>query len=64
MNLLRRLEILEDAILRQGGDPGYKLVMIKNDETSQDAIAREGLLDWPPDRIILISFVKAGPRLG
>ena len=45
MSLLRRLEILEDAMLRQGGDPGYKLVMMKEGEMPQDAIARSGLAD-------------------
>ncbi|SFH58850.1 hypothetical protein SAMN05216299_12730 [Nitrosospira sp. Nsp14] len=67
MSLLRRLEILEDAALRQGGDPGYKLVMIEDDEMPQEAIARSGLTNWPMDRILLISFVKANrklPRIG
>jgi hypothetical protein len=60
MSILSRVEKLEDAILRQGGDPGYKLVMIEDDETPQEAIARSGLANWAADRIILISFVKAG----
>ena len=59
MSLLRRLEILEDAMLRQGSDEGYQLVMMKEGEMAQVAIERFGLLDWSPDRIILISFVKA-----
>jgi hypothetical protein len=59
MSLLRRLKILEDAMLRQGGDEGYQLVMMKEGEMAEDAIERCGMLDWSPDRIILISFVKA-----
>ena len=59
MSLLSRVEKLEDAILRQGGDPGYKLVMVEDDETPQEAIVRSGLMDWSVDRILLISFVKA-----
>jgi len=41
MRILRRLEVLEDAVLRQGGEPGYKLLMVEDDEMSQDAIARK-----------------------
>ena len=62
MSLLRRLEILEDAVLRRGGDDGYELVMMKEGEMPQDAITRFGLTTWPADRIILISFVKAGQK--
>lgn len=67
MTLIRRLEKLEDATVRQEVDPGYKLVMVEEDEMPQDAIERAGLTDWPGGRIILISFVKAGqksPRTG
>jgi hypothetical protein len=60
MTTIRRLEKLEDAMMRQGGDDGYKLVILKDDEMPQDAIARVGLKSWPADRILLISFVKAG----
>ena len=62
MTIIRRLEKLEDAMLRQGDDNGYKLVMMDEGEMSQDAIARSGLTSWPADRIILISFVKAGQK--
>ena len=62
MSMLRRLEILEDAMMRQGGDDGYQLVMIKEGEMPQHAITRSGLTNWPADRIILISFVKAGQK--
>ncbi|WON74232.1 hypothetical protein [Nitrosospira sp. Is2] len=58
----RRLEKLEDAMLRENGGPGYKLVMVEDDEMPEDAIATAGLLDWPPDRIFLISFVKADQK--
>lgn len=61
MSLLRRLEILEDAMVRQEVDPGYKLVMVEENEMPRDAIMRSGLTTWPADRIILISFVKASP---
>ena len=60
MSLLRRLETLEDAMLRQGSDEGYQLVMMKEGEMLQDAITRSGLTTWRGHRIILISFVKAG----
>ena len=59
MTMIRRLEKLEDAILRQGGDGGYKLVVKSEEETPQEAIERAGLSNWPGDRILLISFVKA-----
>lgn len=58
MNFVRRLEILEDAMLRQGGDGGYKLVVAEDGETPQEAIAKAGLIDWPADRVILVGFVK------
>lgn len=60
MSLGRRLEILEGAMARQDDDSGYKLVVTNEGEMPQDAIARSGLTNWPPDRIILISFVRAG----
>ncbi len=63
MTMIRRLEKLEDAILRQGGDGGYKLVMTSEEETSQEAIERAGLMDWPTHRIIFICFVKANQKL-
>ena len=59
MSLLRRLEMLEDAMLRQSGDSGYKLVMVEDDEMLQEAIVRSELMNWPAERILLISFVKA-----
>jgi len=62
MSLLRRLEILEGAMLHHGGDDGYQLVMMNEGEMPQDAIARSGLTTWPADRIILISFVNAGEK--
>jgi hypothetical protein len=62
MSLLRRLEMLEDAMLGQGNDEGYQLVMMKEGEMPQDAITRSRLTSWPRDRIILISFVKAGEK--
>ena len=58
MNLVRRLEILEDAMLREGGGGGYKLVVAKDGETLEEAIARGGLINWAPNRIILVGFVK------
>ena len=58
MTFVRRLEVLEDAMLRQGGDGGYKLVVTKDGETPQEAFAKAELTNWPVDRIIAISFVK------
>ena len=63
MTMIRRLEKLEDAILRQGGDGSYKLVVKSEEETPQDAIERAGLSNWPEDRVLLISFVKADQKL-
>ena len=60
MNLLKRLEILEAALLRRGGDSGYKIVVAKVGETPQETVTRTGLMKWPPDRIIFIIFVKVG----
>ncbi|WON72503.1 hypothetical protein [Nitrosospira sp. Is2] len=54
---------LEDAMLRQGGDGGYKLVVTSEEETPQEAIERAGLTNWPTDRIIFICFVKADQQL-
>lgn len=59
MTMIRRLEKLEDAMLRQGGDGGYKMVVTNEEETPQEAIERAGLTNWPADRILLISFVRA-----
>jgi hypothetical protein len=59
MTIIRRLEKLEDAILRQGGDDGYKLIFTTEEESRQEAIERAGLTNWPADRILLVSFVKA-----
>ena len=64
MTIIRRLEKLEDAMLRQGSDDGYEHVMMKEGEMPQDAITRSGLTTWPADRIILIRFVKAGEKSG
>ena len=63
MSILSRVEKLEDAVLRQGGDPGYKLVMVEDDEMPQDAVKRSALMNWPADRIIFVCFVKADQQL-
>ena len=63
MTIIRRLEKLEDAILRQGGDDGYKVVVTSEEETAQEAIEKAGLMDWPTDRIIFICFVKPDQQL-
>ena len=49
MTIIRRLEKLEDAMLRQGGDDGYKLVVTSEEETPQEATKRAGLTNWPAD---------------
>jgi len=63
MTMIRRLEKLENAMLRQGDDSGYKLVVMNEGEMPQDAIARSGFMNWPADRILLISFVTADQQL-
>ena len=63
MTIVRRLEKLEEAILRQCGDDGYKLVVTSEEERPQEAIERAGLMNWPADRIIFICFVKADQQL-
>lgn len=63
MTLLRRLEQLEDAMQRKGGDTGYKLVVTNEGEMPEKAVTREGLTNWPADRIIFISFVTADQKL-
>jgi len=50
-------------MLRQGDDSGYKLVVMNEGEMPQDAIARSGFMNWPADRILLISFVTADQQL-
>jgi hypothetical protein len=55
--------LIEDAMLRQGGDGGYKLVVTSEEETPQEAIERAELTNWPTDRIIFICFVKADQKL-
>ena len=57
------MEKLEDAMLRQGGDDGYKLVVTSEEETAQEAIESAGLTNWATDRIIFICFVKADQPL-
>jgi hypothetical protein len=37
---------------RQGGDPGYKVVMRNEREAPQDAVERARLTNWPAERII------------
>jgi hypothetical protein len=63
MTIVRRLEKLEEAMLRQDGDGGYKLVFTNEGEMPQEAIERAGLSNWPRDRILLISFVRADQQL-
>jgi hypothetical protein len=58
MNILRRVEMLE-AAARQTDDVGYKLVFLRGDETYEEGMVREGLIDWPSDRILVIRFVDA-----
>ncbi|SCY42427.1 hypothetical protein SAMN05216420_10637 [Nitrosospira sp. Nl5] len=59
MNILRRVEMLEAAVLETRDDVGYKLVMLEGDETCEEGVIRSGLKDWPPDRIFIIKFVSA-----
>ena len=58
MNILRRVEMLE-AAARQTDDVGYKLVFLQGDETYEEGIVRDGLTDWPSNRILMIRFVHA-----
>ena len=62
MNMLARVEKLETKLLPKKKDPGYKIVLMKNGETSKEAIVRAGLTDWPVSRIMLISFVAANHK--
>ena len=59
MNILRRVEILEAAVERTNDGDCYKVVMLKEGESYEEGIVREGLTDWPSDRILAICFVGA-----
>lgn len=43
---------IADAMLRQSGDSGYKLIVINEGETPPDALVRSRLKNWPAGRII------------
>ncbi|MBL0168489.1 MAG: hypothetical protein IPP85_15825 [Propionivibrio sp.] len=47
MNLTKRLEAVELAIAKRHGGDLPKLVLRNDDETDDEALAREGLADWP-----------------
>jgi hypothetical protein len=59
MSILSRVEMLEDAMLRKEADPGYKVVFLHEGESYEEHLVRTGLVDWPSDRILVISFVGA-----
>ena len=57
MNIHRRVEMLEAAMGRTNDGDCYKLVILKDGESYEEGIVREGLIDWPSDRILAICFV-------
>lgn len=63
MNILRRVEMLEAAVGRTNDGGCYKVVMLKEGESCAEGIVREGLRDFPSDRILVIEFVGAMPRI-
>lgn len=60
MNILRRVEMLEAAALKTRDNVGYEVVLLEKGESCEEGRIRSGLNDWPPDRIIFVSFVSAG----
>lgn len=62
MSILSRVELLEEAMGRQGGDAGYKIVLVKDGETCEERTIRSRKGAWPPDRIIWIKFVSAAHK--
>jgi hypothetical protein len=63
MNMIRRVERLEAALIGTDEDVGYKLILLKEGESCEEILARSGLLDWPSERIIAIRFVKSNSKL-
>ncbi|SFH60692.1 hypothetical protein SAMN05216299_1338 [Nitrosospira sp. Nsp14] len=59
MNILRRVEMLEAAVGRTNEGDCYKVVILKEGESYEEGIGREGLTDWPFDRILAICFESA-----
>ena len=59
MNILRRVEMLEEELFRHRGDVGYKLVLLEKGEGREEGVIRSGLADWPSDRLVIIRFVSA-----
>lgn len=57
MSILSRVEMLEDAMLRKDGDPGYKVVFLHEGESYEEHLVREGLSGWPADRILTVWFI-------
>ncbi|SCY13759.1 hypothetical protein SAMN05216308_104221 [Nitrosospira sp. Nsp13] len=58
MTILTRVEALEAALLKPKEDERYKLVLLKKGESREEGIIRSELQDWPPDKIIVITFVS------
>jgi hypothetical protein len=46
MSIAKRLETAEAALAKRNGETGYKLVVLRNGETEDDAKKRLGLEDW------------------
>jgi hypothetical protein len=63
MTTLRRVEMLEAVLLQARDDAGYKLVLLKDGESSEEGIARSELNDWPADRTMVLKFVSADKQL-
>jgi hypothetical protein len=57
MTILRRVEMLEAALLQTTDDAEYKLVLLEKGESPEEGIVRSQLKDWPADRLMAIRFV-------
>ena len=57
MTILKRVETLEAALIPRN-DTGYKLVLLKEGESSEEDIMGSGLKDWPAERILVLRFVS------
>ena len=47
MKLTKRVDAVEAALAKQNGDTGYKIVVLADGESDNQARKRAGLADWP-----------------
>ena len=58
MNLTKRIEAVEEALAKQSGESGIKVLLLRDGETEQQARERMGLTDWRGQALCVV-FVSA-----